>query len=76
MNFVSKIKENPLLSLLIILLILLGIVFVVVLCFEDPKRVFKLLGVSGSENPKYEVLKFLGIGNGRCIGRPASLDVL
>ena len=64
MNFVSKIKENPLLSLLIILLILLGIVFVVVLCFENPKRIFNLLGVSEKEQPKYEVLKFLGIGMG------------
>ncbi len=64
MNVVSKIKENPLLSLLIILLILLGIVFVVVLCFENPKRIFNLLGVSEKEQPKYEVLKFLGIGMG------------
>ena len=64
MNVVSKIKENSLLSLLIILLILLGIVFVVVLCFEDPKRIFNLLGVSEKEQPKYEVLKFLGISMG------------
>ena len=64
MNLVSKIKENPLLSFLIALLILLGIVFVVVLCFENPKWFFKLFGVSGSENPKYEVLKFLGISMG------------
>ena len=64
MNFFSKIKENPLLSLLIILLILLGIVFVVVLCFENPKRIFNLLGVSEKEQPKYEVLKFLGISMG------------
>ena len=64
MNLFSKIKENPLLSLLIILLILLGIVFVVVLCFENPKRIFNLLGVSEKEQPKYEVLKFLGIGMG------------
>ena len=64
MNFFSKIKENPLLSLLIILLILLGIVFVVVLGFENPKRIFNLLGVSEKEQPKYEVLKFLGIGMG------------
>ncbi len=64
MNFVSKIKENPLLSLLIILLILLGIVFVVVLCVENPKRIFNLLGVSEKEQPKYEVLKFLGISMG------------
>ena len=64
MNFFFKIKENPLLSLLIILLILLGIVFVVVMCFEDPKKIFKLLGVSEKEQPKYEVLKFLGISMG------------
>ena len=64
MNLFSKIKENPLLSLLIILLILLGIVFVVVLYFEDPKRIFNLLGVSKKEQPKYEVLKFLGISMG------------
>ena len=38
MNFFFKIKENPLLSLLIILLILLGIVFVVVMCFESVVR--------------------------------------
>ena len=64
MNFFSKIKENPLLSLLIILLILLGIVFVVVLYFEDPKQIFNLLGVSKKEQPKYEALKFLGISMG------------
>ena len=62
-----KIKENLFLifqTALIVLLIFLVGVFVVVMCFEDPKRSFKLLGVSGSENPKYEVLKFLGIGMG------------
>ena len=67
MNPFSKIKENlfPIFqTTLIVLLIFLVGVFVVVLCFEDPKRIFKLLGVSGSENPKYEVLKFLGIGMG------------
>ncbi len=67
MNLVSKIKENPLLIfqvILIVLLILLAIVFVVVMCFEDPKRIFKLLGVSEKDQPKYEALKFLGIGMG------------
>ena len=67
MNFVSKIKENPLLIfqvILIVLLILLAIVFVVVMCFENPKRIFNLLGVSEKDQPKYEVLKFLGIGMG------------
>ena len=67
MNFVSKIKENPLLIfqvILIVLLILLAIVFVVVMVSENPEWSFKLFGVSGSENPKYEALKFLGIGMG------------
>ena len=67
MNFVSKVKENPLLIfqvILIVLLILLAIVFVVVMCFENPKRIFNLLGVSEKDQPKYEVLKFLGIGMG------------
>lgn len=67
MNFVSKIQENPLLIfqvILIALLILLAIVFVVVMCSENPEWSFKLFGVSGSENPKFEALKFLGIGMG------------
>lgn len=71
MNFVSKIKckiKENLFSIfqiaLIVLLIFLVGVFVGVMCFEDPKWSFKLFGVSGSENPKYEVLKFLGIGLG------------
>ena len=64
MKLFSKIKENPLLILLIILLVLLGIVFVVVMCLEDPKRIFNLLGVSEKQQPKYEVLKFLGISMG------------
>ena len=71
MNFVSKIKckikENLFLffqTALIVLLIFLVGVFVVVMCFEDLKRIFKILGVSGNENPKYEVLKFLGIAMG------------
>ena len=59
-----KIKENPLLSFLIFLLISMAVVFGVVMYYEDPKCVFELFGVSGSENPKYEVLKFLGIGMG------------
>ena len=67
MNFVSKIKENPLLifqAILIVLLIALAIVFMVVMVSENPEWSFKLFGVSGSENRKYEVLKFLGIGMG------------
>ena len=67
MNLFSEIKENlfPIFQItLIVLLVFLVGVFVVVMCFEDPKRIFKLFGVSGSENPKYEVLKFLGITMG------------
>ena len=67
MNFVSKIKENPLLifqAILIVLLIVLAIVFVVVMVSDKPEWSFKLFGVSGSENPKFEALKFLGIGMG------------
>ena len=67
MNFVSKIKENPLLifqAILIVLLIVLAIGFVVVMVSENPEWSFKLFGVSGSENPKFEALKFLGIGMG------------
>ena len=71
MNFVSKIKckiKENLFSIfqttLIDVLILLVVAFVVVLFSEDPKWSFKLFGVSESENPKYEVLKFLGIGMG------------
>ena len=63
----SKIKENLFLffqATLIVLLIFLVGVFAVVLFLEDPKWSFKLFGVSESENPKYEVLKFLGIGMG------------
>ena len=68
MNFVSKIKENPLLIfqvILIVLIILLAIMFVVVMNSENPEWIFKLLGIDKNEEPKkYEVLKFLGIGMG------------
>ncbi len=61
MNFVSKIKENPLLSFLIFLLIVAFVTFVGVLffdCVED--YVSCLIGVT----TKNEILKFLGIGMG------------
>ena len=71
MNFFFKIKckiKENLFSIfqiaLIALLILLGIVFVVVMCFENPEWIFNRLGVSEKEQPKYEALKFLGIGMG------------
>ena len=49
---------------LIVLLILLVAIFVVVMFSENPKWIFDLLGVAEKGEPKYEVLKFLGIGMG------------
>lgn len=67
MNFVSKIKENPLLifqAILIVLLIVLAIVFVVVMVSEKPEWSFKLFGIAENGESKYKALKFLGIGMG------------
>ena len=50
--------------ILVGLFILLAIAFVAVMVPDKPSWSFKLFGVSGSENRKYEVLKFLGIGMG------------
>ena len=61
MNFVSKIKENPLLSFLIFLLIVAFVTFVGVLfldCFEN--WVSGLIGLTA----KNKILTFLGIGMG------------
>ncbi len=60
----QKIKDNPLLSFLIGLLGALLAIFVVVMLTDCPKWIFNLLGVAGKDNPKYEALKFLGIGMG------------
>ena len=49
---------------LIVLLILLVAIFVVVMSSENPKWIFDLLGVAEKGEPKYKVLKFLGIGMG------------
>ena len=49
---------------LIVLLILLVVVFVAVMSSENPEWIFDLLGVAEKGEPKYEVLKFLGIGMG------------
>ena len=64
MELLSKIKENRFLSFLVFLFFFLAIVFVVVMISDKPSWSFKLFGVSGNENRKYEVLKFLGIGMG------------
>ena len=61
MNFFSKIKENPLLSALIFLLMLLAVGFVVVM-FCEPKWIFDRLGIP--EKEKNKALTFLGIGMG------------
>ena len=67
MKLFSKIRDN-LFSIfqtaLIGLLVVLVVVFVVVIFPEDPEWIFNLLGVAGTEHPKYEALKFLGIGMG------------
>ena len=49
---------------LIVLLVALVVVFVAVMFSENPKWIFDLLGVAEKGKPKYEVLKFLGIGMG------------
>ena len=67
MKFFSKIKEN-LFSIfqtaLIVLLVVLPIIFLAVMFDDCPKWIFNLLGIAGTEEPKYEALKFLGIGMG------------
>ena len=67
MNLFSKIRDN-LFSIfqtaLIGLLVVLVVVFVVVMIPDCPKWIFNLLGIAGTEEPKYEALKFLGIGMG------------
>ena len=60
----NKVKENPLLSILSVLLIVLGVVFLVVMFSDCPKWIFNRLGIARTEEPKYEALKFLGIGMG------------
>ena len=52
-----------LMAVLICLLVLLAGVFGFVVYSDDPKWIFKGLGV-GTTSPKYEALKFLGIGMG------------
>ena len=49
---------------LIVLLVVLVIVFAGVLSSKNPEWIFSLLGIAQNEEPKYEALKFLGIGMG------------
>ena len=67
MKLFSKIRDN-LFSIfqtaLIGLLVVLVVVFVVVMFSENPDWISNLLGVAQNGEPKYEALKFLGIGMG------------
>ena len=67
MNFFFQIKKN-LFSIfqtaLIVLLVVLVVVFAVVMIPDCPEWIFNRLGIAGTEHPKYEALKFLGIGMG------------
>ena len=60
----NKVKENPLLSVLIFFLTTLGVVFLIIIFADCPQRIFNRLGITRTEEPKYEALKFLGIGMG------------
>jgi len=60
----SKIKDDPPVSVLIFLIITLGVVFLVVMVSDCPKWIFNRLGIDRTDEPKYEALKFLGIGMG------------
>ena len=51
-------------GVLIVLLVVLPIIFLAVMFDDCPERIFNLLGIAGTEEPKYEALKFLGIGMG------------
>ena len=50
--------------ILIVLLIVLAVVFVIVMLADCPKWIFSYLGIAQNGEPKYEALKFLGIGMG------------
>ena len=62
--FFSKIKDDLPVSVLIFLLITLGVVFLVVVFVDCPQSIFNRLGITRTEESKYEALKFLGIGMG------------
>ena len=67
MKLFSKIRDNLFAifqTALIGLLVVLVVVFAVVMIPDCPKWIFNLLGIAGTEEPKYEALKFLGIGMG------------
>ena len=61
----QKIKEDPLLSFLVFLLVVIFLTLVGVLfsdCFQE--CIANFMGLTGEKNKKHEALKFLGIGMG------------
>lgn len=67
MKLFSKISKNIFSifqTALIVLLVVLVVVFVIVMFPENPEWIFNLLGIAQNGEPKYEALKFLGIGMG------------
>ena len=60
----EKIRAEPLLSLLIGLLGGLFIIFLIVVCCDNPQWIYPRLGLGPKSERKYEALKFLGIGMG------------
>ena len=60
----EKIRVEPLLSVLIGLLGGLFIIFLIVVCCDDPQWIYPRLGFKPGSEGKSEALKFLGIGMG------------
>ena len=60
----EKIRADPFLSSLIGLLGGLFIIFLIVLCRDDPQWIYPRLGLEPEEEGKYEALKFIGLGMG------------
>ena len=52
------------LIVLLVILVVVVVVFGAVMFSDCPKWIFNLLGIAQNEEPKYEALKFLGIGMG------------
>ena len=66
-HLVRKIWNNLFLLFqitLVVLLVALVVVFVVVMVPDCPKWIFGYLGIAQNGEPKYEALKFLGLGMG------------
>ena len=64
MQLFSNIRENRLLAFLVFVLVVLAVVLGGVVLSDNPEWIFSGLGISEAASPKYEALKFLGIGMG------------